>query len=110
MAGAGGLFIMLLGALVGLGVAGSALGLLFFGRRSRRSGWRLALAIVMIVLSALAVLVSLPAWIVLFTGKSTREEPLAPGDFLWISALVLPRLQRSPRSSGGCGASPAAAR
>ena len=89
MAGAGGLFVMLVGALLGLGAGGGSIALVLFGARIVQRRWGRALAIGLVVLDALATLLTLPAWIVILSGKGTHGEPVQPGDFPLFVYLLL---------------------
>jgi hypothetical protein len=91
MAGAGGLFVMLVGAMIGLAAGVGAL-LLFFGGFRRLSPASARVAIYGVGCAALLALVmTLPAWVVIFAGRGTRGESFSAGDLgLTFWMLILP--------------------
>jgi hypothetical protein len=78
MAGAGGLFLVLVGGLLGVVAGALAIALFLFGSRMRPARSRAATYAAGIVAIA-AVLLMAPAWLVVVTGKDTRGEPFDYG-------------------------------
>jgi hypothetical protein len=79
----GGLALVLLGGLIGLGLVAGGVGALVYaaiGKNPRRAFIASAIAV---GVSALAILVSLPFWSVVLSGRSTTGEKLdlAGSDF-----------------------------
>jgi hypothetical protein len=89
MAGAGGLFLMFIGAVIGL-VSG-ALAVALFRYGSRRLGPKAsrALAVVATIGSVVSTLMTLPAWSVILSGKDTRGERFDASDVPFWVYLVL---------------------
>jgi hypothetical protein len=90
MAGAGGLLVILVGALLGL-IAGVATVALFMTGFSRMSPARSrAAAYVVGGLAFVALLLTAPAWIVIVSGKDTRGEAFDRSEIdLWIYLVLV---------------------
>jgi hypothetical protein len=89
MAGAGGLWLMLFGTLIGFGAAVLAIALFWFGFRRLGPRWSRALAILATLGSVLAALTMVPAWAVIVSGKDTRGEPYDRGQIpLWFYLVL----------------------
>jgi hypothetical protein len=93
VAGAGGILIILLGALVGLGAGIATLALFAFGFR-RLGPARARVATVTVAVPAfVAIVLTLPFWIVIVSGKDTRGEPFDLREiegWMWLLLLTPP--------------------
>ena len=90
------MFVMLVGALIGMLAGAVALALFGFGFARIGPRWSRAFAVVTIVASSAALLLTLPAWIVVVTGKGTRGEAFYDGTVDLPFALVLALLLLAP--------------
>jgi hypothetical protein len=81
MAGAGGIFVMIIGAVLGAFAAAGAAALLIWGMRQGQPKWQRALAVGLILLSSTAQLLMAPAWTVLLSGHGSHGESIAWSDF-----------------------------
>jgi hypothetical protein len=89
MAGAGGLAVVLLGGLVAFFlVIGTfvAVGFALFSKNARR-GFRLGVA--SIVTSSIAILLSVPFWRVILSGKDTHGDPIHYADMAGIVVVLV---------------------
>ena len=76
MAGAAGLAAILLGAMTGFVFAVIAIALAFYGFRTSKPRRGFIASMSALVLSLLSVLLSVPIWSVLLSGRDTHGEPL----------------------------------
>jgi hypothetical protein len=91
MAGAGGLFLVLAGGLLGVVAGALAIALFVFGSRMRGARSRAVTCAVGIAALAAVVLMA-PAWHVVVTGKDTRGEAFDYGtlDFTFYVLFLTP--------------------
>jgi hypothetical protein len=84
-------FVMLVGALVGVCAGAVALALFGFGFRLLGPKWSRALALLTIVAASVALLLTTPAWRAVLTGKGSRGEAFYDGpiDLSFVLVLVL---------------------
>lgn len=85
MAGASGLFVMIVGALVGVGGVIGAVAL--FGLGFRRMSPRAAriTSFVLMALALVALLLTSPIWVFLLRGRGSHGEPLGFFDLPWFA-------------------------
>src|ERR1019366_598915 len=89
MAGAGGLFLMFIGAVIGLSSGVLSVALFRYGFRKLGPKSSRALTVVATVGSVVATLMMLPAWSVILSGKDTRGERFDASDVPFWFYLVL---------------------
>jgi hypothetical protein len=79
----GGLAIVLLGGLLGLALVAGGVGTLVYGAIGKDPRRGFVASVISLALSSFAILVSLPFWIVVVSGRSTSGEKLnlAGSDF-----------------------------
>ena len=111
MAGAAGLAAILLGAMTGFVCAVIAIALALYGFRTSKPRRGFIASMSALVLSLLSVLLSVPIWSVLLSGRDTHGEPLrysemGPAVFLIVvetlavlTAILCVARQRSRRVS-----------
>jgi hypothetical protein len=89
MAGAGGVFVMFIGALIGLASGGLALVLALSEIRVTWPRLGRASSILAVSGSVLATLMMLPAWGVIVSGTGTRGDKVELGELpLWVYLLL----------------------
>ena len=85
-----GLAYALLGATLGFHFACIAIGLAIFGFVTRHPRRAFAASTTALALAVLAIVLSVPVWQVLFSGRATDAEPLDYGEaspFVFLAAL-----------------------